>query len=101
MTEYIDLDTPLELYVERGGFRKKQISTLRDLLDTNRIPYTVADVVERKRGKWIKDCNVAFFWKCSECGAYIFWRKEEYLLRNEDEPNYCPNCGADMRHSDD
>ena len=55
-----------------------------------------ADVVERKRGKWIKDCNVAFFWKCSECGAYILWRKEEYLLRNEDEPNYCPNCGSRM-----
>ena len=54
------------------------------------------DVVERKRGKWIKDCDVAFFWKCSECGAYILWRKEEYLLRNEDEPNYCPNCGSRM-----
>ncbi len=48
MTEYIDLDTPLELYVGHGGFCKKQISTLRDLLDTNSIPYTVADVVSRK-----------------------------------------------------
>ena len=44
MTEYIDLDTPLEVYVGRGSFCKKQISTLRDFLDTNRIPYTVADV---------------------------------------------------------
>lgn len=51
---------------------------------------------EQKRGRWIKDCNVAFYWKCSECGAYLFWRKEDYLLRENDNPNYCPNCGARM-----
>jgi hypothetical protein len=57
--------------------------------------YTVQP--EHKHGKWIKDCNVAFYWKCSECGAYLFWRKEDYLLRKNDNLNYCPNCGADMR----
>lgn len=50
---------------------------------------------ERMRGRWIKNSDTAFYWKCSECGAYLFWRKEEYLLNGE--PNYCPNCGADMR----
>lgn len=44
MSEYIDLDTPLEVYVERGGFCTQQITTLRELLDTNKIPYTAADV---------------------------------------------------------
>ena len=66
-------------------------------LDSLHLHGRPADVREVKRGKWIKDSDVAFFWKCSECGCYLFWRKEEYLLRNEDEPNYCPNCGADMR----
>lgn len=55
-----------------------------------------ADVQEVKHGRWEKDTDTAFFWKCSECGAYLFWRKEEYLLRDTDEPNYCPNCGASM-----
>lgn len=44
MSEYIDLDTPLELYVEHGGFYRQQTATLRDLLDTNNIPYKAADV---------------------------------------------------------
>lgn len=51
MAEYIDLDTPLELYVDRGGFYRQQITSLRELLNTNKIPYTAADVVERNR--WI------------------------------------------------
>ena len=96
MTEYIKREDAIETFYTATGDGDKAdwaVGVIKSIPS--------ADVVERKRGKWIKDCNVAFFWKCSECGAYIFWRKEEYLLRNEDEPNYCPNCGADMRHSDD
>ena len=52
---------------------------------------------EQRRGKWIKNCNVAFYWKCSKCGSYLICSKEDYLLRENDYPNYCPNCGADMR----
>lgn len=55
---------------------------------------------EQSRGKWIKNCNVAFYWKCSECGSYLICSKEDYLLRENDYPNYCPNCGADMREVD-
>ena len=40
-----------------------------------------ADVVERKRGKWLLDG------RCSECF--------EHSLSSH--RNYCPNCGADMR----
>ena len=90
MTEYIKREDVME----RVG--RWQLNT-REAIAEMVMSVPSADVVGRKRGKWIKDCNAAFFWKCSECGAYIFWRKEEYLLRNEDEPNYCPNCGSDLR----
>ena len=50
---------------------------------------------EKKKGKWDKDSNMAFYWKCSECGAYLFWRHEDFIVNGN--PNYCPNCGADMR----
>lgn len=42
--EYIDLDTPLELRVAYGNGIKPYSSTLRELLDFNHIPYSVADV---------------------------------------------------------
>lgn len=44
------------------------------------------DVVERKKGAWL---NYGYI-KCSECGT-------RYSLITEVYPNYCPNCGADMR----
>jgi hypothetical protein len=59
-----------------------------------------ADVQEVKRGKWkIKqddyDCE---YMKCSCC-------KEEFYPVDADTvdttPNYCPNCGADMRGAKD
>lgn len=44
-----------------------------------------ADVVEVKRGKWIKRGNEK---KCSVC-EFIYYS-------NNDEWNFCPNCGAKM-----
>lgn len=53
-----------------------------------------ADVVERKRGEWIKeidtmsgseDCAPINYY-CSECGAFSPKKK-----------NFCYSCGADMR----
>lgn len=85
MAEYIDLDTPLEVYAECGGVCKKQITSLRDLLDINKISYTAADVVERKHGKWITKYPLS---TCSVC---------EQTMILHDFANYCPNCGADMR----
>lgn len=54
-------------------------------------------IEERKRGKWIDDkwqkLDGTFHWfrKCDQCD----------YERTDDNPdndsNYCPNCGADMR----
>ena len=44
-----------------------------------------ADVVEVRHGKWSKRGNEK---TCSEC-AFIYYS-------NNDDWNYCPNCGAKM-----
>ena len=54
-----------------------------------------ADVVERKKGKWIEDespyCH-AYANKCSLCGEFNGYNPEKYNWT----PNFCPNCGAEM-----
>ena len=46
--------------------------------------------VLQKKGRWIKvyeDERKQMFWhECSECKCEVSWK-----------PNFCPNCGADMR----
>lgn len=53
-----------------------------------------ADVVERKRGKWIvimNESNITFDeCKCSECGVV------EYFNKGWKKFKFCPNCGAEM-----
>lgn len=61
--------------------------------------------VERKKGKWIKMSDAdGIYWACSECGEYIP-RVPHYnpqfdlfpRLKSIEKPNFCPNCGADMK----
>lgn len=47
--------------------------------------FPTADVVESKRGKW----KLGY---CSECDYY--WGKDAPIAN---VPNYCPNCGAEMK----
>lgn len=47
--------------------------------------------LERKRGHWVGiDDEPCETWECDQCG-YI----QEFF--DGDQPNYCANCGADMR----
>ena len=49
----------------------------------------------RPKGRWVDHC--VRDWRCSECG------EKANKIRNvdgycyDDKPNFCPNCGADMR----
>ena len=54
-----------------------------------------ADVAPVRHGRWIEKDKYSFgtFYDCSICGNCI--------LDNGHSWNYCPNCGADMRGSND
>ena len=52
--------------------------------------------IEPKRGEWLRtfDGN-EWFWYCSKCKAQ--WYEEDLWMGGNEFPNFCPNCGADMR----
>lgn len=94
MAEYIDLDTPLEVYVGRGSFCKKQIATLRDLLDTNKIPYTVADARPVVRARWqYKTITIPG----GKGQTYAKWCCTACKGKAKKRTNFCSNCGAEMK----
>ena len=86
-------------YIEREAFKAEvrrlsthylnEWDTLGVLAAADRIP--AADVRPVVRGKWEnKGCDV---WRCSQCGYGIMpWNAGQ---------NFCPNCGADMRETND
>ena len=54
---------------------------------------------ERPQGEWILQTherfnsgNELYKYYCNKCG-----HKEEHAYSNSKLPNFCPNCGADMR----
>lgn len=82
MSEYIDKNK-LENFAMNcvGG----EVS-LRQIHD-----FPAADVVERKRGKWISG-------KCDQCGEHApYWCMASTYCKS----NFCPNCGAYMRGDND
>lgn len=50
---------------------------------------------ERKKGKWIYKNDLQQFF-CSECGFPSLTYDDTYIY-GMDLPNYCEDCGADMR----
>lgn len=48
------------------------------------------EALERQRGEWVEAYEdyrqQISWWECSVCRYGVSWK-----------PNYCPNCGADMR----
>jgi len=67
---------------------------------------STADVVERKRGKWIIKDNPGTGWyrvTCSECGEDVTSTIPVIGFFPNAKPiwNFCPDCGADMREETD
>ena len=60
-----------------------------------------ADVVERKTGHWVTAGGYwnADYW-CSNCGmSFNYAGGIQFLVKDKELPNYCPNCGARMESS--
>ena len=53
---------------------------------------------DRAQGEWILECDgegeCDNLYRCSECGC-------EYGCQEYDIPNFCPNCGCQMKEVDD
>lgn len=48
------------------------------------------------KGKWIRNFDGnEWHWFCSNCKEQ--WYEEDLWMGGNDFPNFCPNCGADMR----
>lgn len=108
MPRYIDADEVKKAIEESwdgclGSYDSHEI-TMNDLWVIDRVQ--TADVVERKRGKWI-NCVNSEHWKCSQCGCRAgFWFNEENSSEWEKDmsewlSDFCPNCGAEMEEMDD
>lgn len=59
-----------------------------------------ANVVERKRGEWeyVAENSTGKIFVCTVCNFPHNPNKRDVgLVRVDEKPNFCPNCGADMR----
>ena len=93
-------------YEENGekfeGFGTYKLEVLSEYI---REYFIGADVVERKRGKWIKMSDAdGNYYACSECGEEIprvpdFNPQFDLFprLKSLEKTKFCFNCGADMR----
>lgn len=82
MSDYIKREDALDAWYDNERFT-----------DIEAIP--AADVVERKKGKWLDVTtlgNEFICWVCSECRHGADFVYEPY--------NFCPNCGARMVTND-
>ena len=95
MSDYIKREAVIDVLVEMStlAIYEDSFEVIRGIRTAIEKIYA-GDVVERKKGKWEWNINDGFYY-CSECEA-ISPREDQYG-EYCDCPNFCPNCGADMR----
>lgn len=54
------------------------------------------DLRPRPQGEWLTH-RVAFYLTCPFCGCNLRALKNEVFLDTDDDYNFCPNCGAEMK----
>jgi len=47
----------------------------------------IEEILMHQKGHWIDTDNYFYRWECSECGYHT----------KDAEPNFCPNCGTNMK----
>lgn len=66
------------------------------MFDISKSLAVIADAMEKENGWWIVE-NDDRFVKCSKCGMRTTRNELRGIaLFGEDQPNYCPKCGAHM-----
>lgn len=85
MAEYIERKTVKDKATYMYGFGQVKYVSVANI---DKIPAADVAPVVRGKWKWNVERTIPF---CSEC-AEVPWREN-----NRNLPNFCPNCGADMR----
>lgn len=92
MAEYIEKQKLIEELDDK--YSLGDIGRMEHDIIVNALLYAKpADVRPVVRGRWEEDCAGAAV--CPVCGEYAFETSTHHLCGWF--PNYCPNCGADMR----
>lgn len=82
MPKYIDADRLIRR-LEKSTYRAK--TKIIDMINEQE----AADVEPVRRGSWVGiDDEPYEVWECDKCG---------HIVEREAPPNFCEECGADMR----
>lgn len=94
MPRYIDADAlKHELCIRQHMLNADSLWKTLEIMDAQ----PTADVVERKRGKWLSHYEYCQKKGMMPSGLIAFWWCDLCEQGVEHPTNFCPSCGADMR----
>lgn len=74
--------------------RREVVEALRYLGNgKNELLDRLADLIDRPTCRKLE--NDQRYWRCSRCGAFVYWDAVTDLTGVR-PTNYCPNCGAEV-----
>ena len=90
------IDIAKELTITREGYEMHNQAVMNYCADIMQLP-----PIQPKRGRWEMGKDERFV-ECSECGLMTTRNELRGIaVFGKNEPNFCPNCGADMRGEQD
>ena len=92
MSDYISREAAIEAFEKELSAKYNRIELSIGFVGAKSIlsDLPAADVVERKKGKWIQDNNG--YYVCDQCGEPCASE-----IMSEPRDRFCKWCGADMR----